>query len=63
MGKKQDKSAKGTIKPAASMTMGPVSRLKEFFTGWREPYIWEWNSETFTFLGRTFWDKFYFTEK
>ena len=31
MGKKQDKSAKGTIKPAASMTMGSVSRLKEFF--------------------------------
>ena len=39
MGKKQDKSAKGTIKPAASMTMGSVSRLKKFFTGWREPYI------------------------
>ena len=30
MGKKQDKSAKGTIKPAASMTMGSVSHLKKF---------------------------------
>ena len=31
MGKKQDKSAKGTIKPVASMTMDSISHLKEYF--------------------------------